>query len=88
MTEMPPRRRGHRWIPGDGGEITIYVPETDSLHVLNATAFAIWELCDGETDVEEMAAAVSDATGLPADVARSEVSAALELLGRAGLIET
>ena len=32
-------------------------PEGRTLHVLNGTALALWELCDGETTVTEMVAA-------------------------------
>lgn len=32
-------------------------PAGHTLHVLNGTALALWELCDGETTVTEMVAA-------------------------------
>lgn len=32
-------------------------PEGRTLHVLNGTALALWELCDGETTVGEMVVA-------------------------------
>jgi len=38
--------------------------ETDGLHMLNVTTLAIWELCDGPTDAEEMASAISELTDI------------------------
>ena len=37
---------------------------TDGLHMLNVTTLAIWELCDGPTDAEEMASAISELTDI------------------------
>lgn len=55
-------------------------------HELNATASALWELCDGETSVEEIAASVAQAFGMPEPQAREEVEAALALLIEQGLL--
>lgn len=64
---------------------TIYEPESDSLHVLNDSARAIWELCDGETSPSEMATAISDLTGLQHDQALKDVHKTLRLLDQLGL---
>lgn len=70
-----------------GGEgWTVYEPETDSLHVLNDTARAIWELCDGQTTPEEMADAVAQLTNLDRKAAVEEVATALRALDEAKLI--
>ena len=57
------------------------------LIVLNESAAAIWELCDGATLPAEMAEAVSVACGLPLEAARSDVDRALAELSGAGLID-
>lgn len=70
-----------------GGEgWTVYEPETDSLHVLNDSARAIWELCDGQTTPEEMADAVAQLTNLDRKAAVEEVATALRALDEAKLI--
>lgn len=71
--------------PGSEGW-TVYEPETDSLHVLNDSAKAIWELCDGETSPSEMAAAISELTGISNSQAESDVQAALSDLRSINLI--
>jgi hypothetical protein len=82
-----PRRKGELVQSASSEGWTIYEPETDSLHVLNASAKAIWELCDGGTSPGEMAAAISELTGLDVESARADVDAALIALGELGLLE-
>lgn len=83
-----PRRRGAPWGPDGSGGMAVYEPVSDGLHVLNPSAFAIWELCDGETGTEEMVAAIAELTGLDATVAATEVTATVEALRALGLVET
>lgn len=65
---------------------TVYDEKTDSLHLLNATAKAIWELCDGQTNPEEMAAAIAELTGADLDDIRGEVAQTLLRLSDLSLI--
>ena len=79
-----PIRQGEMMFKGD--QTSIYNPETGGLHVLNPSALAIWELCDGETTGAEMAEAVVELARLePAD-AEADVSAALQRLFELGLL--
>lgn len=71
--------------PGSEGW-TIYEPESDSLHVLNDSAKAIWELCDGETSPLEIARAISDLTGMEIATSRLEVEQTLAMLRELGLL--
>lgn len=80
-----PLRRGEIWTESEDG-IAVYLAETDSLHVLNPTAFAIWELCDGETTPEEIALAVAELTGMNAETAADAVTSTIEDLQRLGLV--
>ena len=45
---------------------------------LNASAFAIWNLCDGQTTLTEMAEAIGELTGAPVDETLTEVSRTIE----------
>ena len=85
MSYMP-ERRGHVVQSESSRGWTIYEPATDSLHLLNASAKAIWDLCDGATTTSEMAGAISEITGVDLDKATQDVEAALEQLRRLGLV--
>ena len=54
---------------------------------LNATAYAIWELCDGETTVDEMVGASAELFDAPAETIAHDVEKILRKLHRAGLID-
>lgn len=81
-----PVRRGEIWKQTAEHGTAIYEPETDGLHLLNSSALAIWELCDGRTTPEEMAEAISELTGLGVEVAAQDVRSALETLSELGLV--
>jgi PqqD family protein of HPr-rel-A system len=81
-----PLRQGQAWMRRGSDDTAVYNPDTGTLHLLNPSAMAIWELCDGETTVEEMAVAVAELTGASTDAAESDVSAALAQLQNAGLV--
>ena len=84
-TALPLRRAGLR-ARYDGEEAVLVGSDGSEAGVLNGTAVALWELCDGRTTAEEMAAAVCDAYSMDAATARREVAAALRQLRRAGFI--
>ncbi len=51
------------------GEAVLYVEDRRELHVLNASATAVWACCDGTQSVEELAAELAEVFGAPvADV--------------------
>ncbi|MGH9268758.1 MAG: PqqD family protein [Acidimicrobiales bacterium] len=54
---------------------------------LNHTATALWELCDGGTQVEEMVAAVCLVAGIEEERARDDVHRTLADLAERGAIE-
>ncbi len=41
-------------------ETVLYDSRDDSTHILNLTAAMVWELCDGQNDVDEIAAEVAN----------------------------
>lgn len=68
-----PLRRSDVWIRQTKEEIAIYDPRGGSVHLLNETALAIWQLCDGQTTVEEMIRAICELTGMHEDVVMEDV---------------
>lgn len=86
-TGLRPVRKGEAWVQREGDKTAVFNPETGLLHVLNPSALAIWELCDGETSPHEMGAAISEITGLGEEVTVGDVEMTLRSLAEAGLIE-
>jgi hypothetical protein len=68
-----PVRKADVWLKQTDSENVVYDPHTESVHLLNATAMAIWVLCDGETDPDEMVDAICDLSGLPREVVLEDV---------------
>lgn len=81
-----PIRRGTVWQHSRDDETAVYEPDSDGVHLLNPSAMAIWELCDGETRPEEMAAAISELTSIDVADALTDVRNTLETLEGLGLI--
>lgn len=81
-----PLRKGEIVQRGTDQTWAIYERESDSLHELNASARAIWELCDGETTPEEMAKALSELTGMELQEALGEVTRTIHTLKSSGLV--
>ncbi len=55
---------------------------------LNATAAALWLLCDGETSVAEIVTAATSFFVAPADTISGDVAQALDALAAQGLLVT
>ena len=85
MLHARPRRRETTHVETLQGELCIYERTTTTVHALNPAAARVWELCDGSTTIDEMAAAVR--RDLQAPAARSIVEHALAQFDRAGLLE-
>jgi hypothetical protein len=61
---------------GDGGE----------LHRMNPTARAIWELCDGETTIEEVTDAICRLFSLEPSVAMGDIEQVIASFEAIGLV--
>lgn len=83
---MPLQRPG-TWLRQSEDENVIVDPDNSSLHVLNDTALALWELCNGQNTVEEMIIAVCELCDEPADVVRRDVESTLTRFDAAGLLQ-
>lgn len=81
-----PARRDDVWVRRTSGENAVYDRRTGAVHLLNHTALAIWDLCDGQTRPDEMIAAICDASGMPPEVATEDVERTLREFERLGLI--
>jgi PqqD family protein of HPr-rel-A system len=68
-----PTRKPGVWLKQSQQENVVYDPEHGTVHMLNATAMAIWVLCDGETAAEEMVDAICELSGLPREVVVEDV---------------
>lgn len=86
-TRARPVRHGEAWVRKHGEEVAVFNPDTETLTLMNPSAFAIWELCDGATTPAEMADAVAELASVAGDQARADVEKALEELGELGLVE-
>ncbi len=84
---VTPTRHGQAWVRRGSDDTAVFVPETGTLHVLNPSALAIWELCDGATTGQEMAEAVAELTDLNIEAASADVTTALDELCQRGLID-
>lgn len=70
-----------------GNETLLYAPGGQAIHVLNATAYLIWQLCDGKHTLEEMEQALREAFAVPdSHDVRQDVEQTLAELARKGLI--
>lgn len=64
----------------------IYDEASEKVHFLNPTAAAVLELCDGECDLDSIAAVLQDAFDLPVSP-KTDVAACLESLLAQGLVK-
>lgn len=81
-----PVRRPEVWLRSAGDENALYDPDSASVHLLNETALAIWDLCDGDTKPAEMIDAICELCGAHPDVVSEDVERILMELNAAHLI--
>jgi PqqD family protein of HPr-rel-A system len=81
-----PVRKPEVWLRQAAEENAVYNPTTGSVFLLNETALAIWDLCDGETSPDEMVTAVVELTGMHPDVVTEDVERILGEFEEAGLL--
>jgi Coenzyme PQQ synthesis protein D (PqqD) len=71
-----------------GGETLLCSPEAKTIHILNPTAWRIWELCNGEHSVEDMVEAIRARFSVPngRDVI-GDIRRTLEIFTSKGLLK-
>ena len=89
-------RRGVAWfrpaqVPGlaarrDSGTLTIEDATGARRYEVNATALAVWDLCDGRTSATEMIDAMASIFDAPRHVVERDVVSVLDHLASLGLI--
>jgi PqqD family protein of HPr-rel-A system len=82
-----PVRKEGVWLRQVGQENAVVDPGTGSVHLLNPTAVAIWQLCDGETEPQEMVGAICQISGLPWEVVAEDISRILGEFQEAGIVD-
>ena len=81
-----PQRRGTVTLRTVDGQ-TVLLDEADgSQHVVNLTAQALWELCDGETTQGEIAEAMKELFDAEPSLIDSEIDDTLRQLTSLGLL--
>jgi hypothetical protein len=83
----PVRHRGVTLRYLDGGSAEVAAADGTVLGVVNATGAAAFELCDGATTVDEMAAAASDVFDVEPERASAELAQALADLAAIGAVD-
>ncbi len=68
------------------GEGILFDPTTGNTHRLNATALAIWRLCDGRSDRAHIAAAMEDQYDVEGEDVAEHVDLVLRVLNERGLL--
>lgn len=84
--DATPTRRDGVWLRQAGEENAVFEPASGSVYLMNETALAIWDLCDGRTTAGEMIDAVCEVSGMHAEVVQEDVGRILDEFERAGLI--
>jgi hypothetical protein len=82
-----PRRRDDVLLHDETSGSLLTVPGRDAMHVLNPTARAVWELCDGQTTVDEVADAICQVFSVQRGIAVRDVRDVLQRFVDAGLVD-
>jgi hypothetical protein len=69
------------------GEVVILDRRNGAIHQLNQTAAFVWDLCNGDTSLEAIAARLTEAFEIDLDAARRDVGTTLDTLNAIGLLE-
>lgn len=83
-----PRRRADVVRKGTPNETLLYDPRADAVHVLNRTALAVWDLCDGTNTAQDIESTLRGSFAV--DAGRSvadDVRRALERFTQEQLLE-
>ena len=81
-----PRERPGLLVRVVDGETVLLDRAQGLIHRLNGTASLIWERCNGERGVGEVAAAVASAFHVDLETAERDVTAAVQQLAALGLL--
>ena len=86
MTAVPRHRPG-TWLRQTAEEAVLLDNDGNGMHRLNSMALTIWELCDGETTVEEIVSALCTLFSASPSVVARDVLAVFESFEEEHLID-
>ena len=86
ISELPRARKENLIVKEVDGETLVYDVANDKAHCLNQTAARIWQYCDGNRSIAEIAELMSTPGNTP--VADAVVLLALDQLQKFALLET
>lgn len=87
-TTTAPRGRADLMLQEVGREGLLYDRERELIHLLNATALAVWKSCDGQRDLAAIESIIrSRFTGLDGRDVRGDIETLLMQLDERGLLE-
>ena len=86
MSDRRPRKRDGLSERLVAGERVVLDPESESMHQLNLSATVVWELCDGDKTVTEIAKSVAEQFEIAEDVALDDVEQAVKTFDELGLL--
>lgn len=86
INELPRARKENLIVKEVDGEVLVYDLNNDKAHCLNPTAARIWQYCDGNRSIAEIAELMSTPGEMP--VADAVVLLALDQLQKFALLET
>ena len=82
-----PLRRDDVWVRRTDDEAVLLGPDGKSIHLLNDTAAALWELCDGTTTTGEMVQAILDFFAVSEQQASADVDRTIATFDELGIVE-
>ena len=69
-----------------GQEAILYDRRHGRAHVINSTAARIWELCDGQATLDDIAGRVAAAYGLPLAAVQDDVANMITTFAKVGVV--
>lgn len=69
-----------------GDEMVVIMEQADSVHILNKTAAAVWELCDGERSLDYIASRICDRFEVDFETARADTREIISRLEKVGIL--
>ena len=60
MTNKKPLRKEHVFCRGIGEEVILYDSKTKLVHVINKTAYFVWNMCDGSHCIDNIVEALAN----------------------------
>jgi Coenzyme PQQ synthesis protein D (PqqD) len=87
MVEDQPKRRSDISVRPVGGELVVLDRTVNRIHQLNPTATFIWDQCDGQRTVQEIAEQLAGSFEVELDTAREAVTGLIHRLRDLALLE-